>query len=129
LLALLAGLFRNSAGKGLRAEAAASRYLRKEAGLKTLLRNYRHGKGEIDLVCRSREGLLVFVEVRARQSEALVGGLNSISPNKKRLLKQTCQAYLRALRPPRPLWRFDVVAVELEGERIRDFRHHKNISL
>jgi len=57
--------------RGEAAESLAADFLQRR-GLTVLERNYRCRFGEIDLVARSGE-LLVFVEVRARTSEAFGG--------------------------------------------------------
>ncbi|MGE4552581.1 MAG: YraN family protein [Desulfovibrionaceae bacterium] len=53
-----------TAALGRAGEDAAAEHLRR-AGLKILARNWRHGRLELDLVCR-RGRMLVFVEVKTR---------------------------------------------------------------
>ncbi len=86
-------------------------------GLQLLQRNYRlaggpHQRaGEIDLVMRSADGTLVFVEVRARRSGAHGGAAASISSSKQRRIVRAASHYLLALALPPPC-RFDVVAID-----------------
>lgn len=114
--------------RGRLAEDAAAQFLRGK-GWKVLARNWRRGRAEIDLVCRSG-GTLVFVEVRARQVGALVGGYDSIRRNKKDTLRRACLLYRQELRNPPPTWRLDVIeAVLNEQGEVARIRHFENIPL
>jgi putative endonuclease len=101
-------------------EARALAHLRR-AGLELVERNYRvaHGPsargGEIDLVLRTRDGTLVFVEVRTRAARAFGGAAASVSLAKQRSLVLAARHYLRRYAAPPPC-RFDVVAID--GERL-----------
>ncbi len=94
-------------------------------GLTLVQRNYRVAAGprlrggEVDLILRERDGTLVFVEVKARQTAAFGGAAASVSASKQRSLVLAAQHYLRAWPSPPPC-RFDVVAIE--GERIEWLR-------
>lgn len=90
------------------AESLAADFLQRR-GLIILERNYRCRFGEIDLVARSGE-LLVFVEVRARSSEAFGGAAGSITATKRRRLVATARHYIATHRVDRAC-RFDVVLV------------------
>jgi len=98
-------------------EDAALRYLQGQ-GLTLVTRNYRtpgRGGGEIDLIMRSPDGTLVFVEVRKRASSSHGGGAASVGAVKQRRIVFAAQHYL--LRLPRlPPCRFDVVV--MDGDRI-----------
>ncbi len=94
-------------------------------GLTLVQRNYRvaagpHARGgEIDLIVRERDGTLVFVEVKSRQSARFGGAAASVSVAKQRRVVFAARCYLRAFASP-PACRFDVVAIE--GERIEWLR-------
>ena len=94
-------------------------------GLALVRRNYRvaHGPrargGEIDLILRERDGTLVFVEVRTRQSNTHGGAAASVGPAKQRSLILAAQHFLLTLRVVPPC-RFDVVAID--GVRIEWLR-------
>ena len=92
--------------RGKDAEARAARYL-EARGLHIVERNYRSRYGEIDLI--ARDGVtLVFVEVRARSSNAFGGAAASITAAKRQKLTRTALHYLAgAGRTPR--CRFDAV--------------------
>ena len=98
------------------AEDAALAHLR-ERGLRLLQRNYRtpgRGGGEIDLIMRSSDGTLVFVEVRRRSSVSHGGAAASVGAMKRRRIVFAARHYLMRLREPPPC-RFDVVTVEPSG--------------
>jgi putative endonuclease len=92
-------------------------------GLTLVQRNYRvaagpHARGgEIDLIVRERDGTLVFVEVKSRQSARFGGAAASVAKQRRVVFAARC--YLRAFASP-PACRFDVVAIE--GERIEWLR-------
>jgi len=93
-------------GRGAAAEELAAVFL-EGRGLRIVERNYRCRFGEIDLVARSG-AVLVFVEVRARQSEAFGGAAGSITAAKRRRLVAAARHYLAKYRVSRAC-RFDVV--------------------
>jgi len=102
-------------------EKAARRHLQ-GLGLKFLVANYRSGRGEIDLVFRDGEAL-VFVEVKARSNEDWSRPAAAVDREKRRLLGQTAQAYLKAIGRPKVAYRFDIVEVLLEQGEVREIRH------
>ncbi len=95
------------------------------AGLSLVARNYRvargpHARGgEIDLICRERDGTLVFVEVRARASTSHGGAAASVSASKRASLVFTAQRFIASL-PVVPPCRFDVIAID--GEHLQWLR-------
>lgn len=96
--------------RGVEAEAAARTYL-EARGLRTVTRNFRTPRGELDLVMRDGE-TLVFVEVRYRATRAFGLAQETIDYRKQSKLVMAAQYYLRT-RPReagRPC-RFDVVAL------------------
>ena len=98
------------------AEDAALQFLEK-ANLRLLERNYRtpgRGGGEIDLIMRTPDGTLVFVEVRQRRSNSHGGAAASVSGAKQRRIVFAARHYLIRLRQPPPC-RFDVVLLEQGG--------------
>ncbi len=102
--------------QGAAAEELALLHLQ-QAGLALVCRNYRaagggSGKqlGEIDLIMRTRDGMLVFVEVRERGSAQFGGAAASVTRSKQARLIKAAQHYLQTL-PKLPACRFDVIAV------------------
>jgi putative endonuclease len=106
---------------GQSAEDRAWAHLQR-AGLLLVARNYRVARGprarggEIDLICRERDGTLVFVEVRSRADTRHGGAAASVSATKRARLVFAAQRYLASL-PLLPPCRFDVVAID--GERLQ----------
>jgi putative endonuclease len=77
---------------GAETEERAARLL-EEVGFRILLRNYRWRGGELDLVARLGE-LLVIAEVRLRSSAQFGGAAASITAAKRRRLLLTAQHLL-----------------------------------
>jgi putative endonuclease len=106
--------------EGARYEAAAEAHLIGQ-GLTPLLRNFNCRLGELDLVMRDRDTLVV-VEVRARAPTRFGSALETIGPAKRRRIVRATQVLLAA-RPELatlPI-RFDVVAFEVAaGDRPAD---------
>jgi len=96
--------------RGAEAEVTARTYL-EARGLRTITRNFRTPRGELDLVMRDGE-TLVFVEVRYRATRAFGLAQETVGHRKQSKLVTAAQYYLRT-RPGdagRPC-RFDVVAL------------------
>ena len=110
--------------RGKIGERAAKKFLQKQ-GLKFLTANFRSEHGEIDLVFRD-EGCLVFIEVKARSSEAWTRPAAAVDARKKKLLSQTALDYLKLLKNPEVKFRFDIVEVLLADGAVREVRHLPN---
>lgn len=108
--------------RGREAERLAEEWLNVHLGWRCRYRNWRFQKGEIDLIGVLPDGQWVFVEVRSRQETARVSGYHSITRAKKKLLRQTIDAFLRRL-PVVPPWRFDVVDVAWRVGQPPTLRH------
>jgi len=92
------------------AETAALEFLQSH-GLTVLARNHRCRFGEIDLVMRDGS-VLVFVEVRFRESDRFGNGAATVTRTKRRRLIAAARHFLaRFARQPLPTCRFDVVSV------------------
>jgi putative endonuclease len=100
--------------RGTEGEDRAVAYLQ-ERGYRILVRNYRFGRGEIDIVAQDR-GTLVFVEVKARRSTAFGAPEEAVTPRKRRQLKKIAAGYLFERRIDGRDCRFDVIAVEYVGD-------------
>ncbi len=99
---------------GRAAEDLAAAHLRAH-GLEVLARNARCRQGEIDLICRERD-LLVVVEVRRRSREDYGGALASVDWRKRRRIIRTTEILLLRHRAWRGLpVRFDVIAIQGGG--------------
>jgi putative endonuclease len=91
-------------------DRAASWYT--EHGYRVIARNWRCGIGEIDLVCR-RGDVLVVIEVKARRASRHGQPFEAVTAAKQRRLRRLAGAYLRDQGPRRSFVevRFDVVSI------------------
>jgi putative endonuclease len=95
---------------GRRAEELAAQYLRAQ-GLEIITRNYRRRLGELDIVARD-EQLLVVAEVRTRASAAFGGAAASVGWRKRQRITRAASALLQQRRELARLpVRFDVLIV------------------
>lgn len=94
-------------------EQAAADFLSGK-GLAVIARQARTPFGEIDLVCEDGPEL-VFVEVKARRSEAFGAPELAITRKKHATMARCAQAYVDASADPGRPWRLDVVAVSPGG--------------
>lgn len=105
---------RPSHRRGRTAEGHAARYL-ESLGYEIIARNWRCPAGEVDLVAREGE-VLVLVEVRARrQNNPFSTPEESITHAKRERLIQ-CGGYLVAEWDWDGPWRIDLVAVDLSKD-------------
>lgn len=95
--------------QGLEGEQLAVRHLRR-LGYSIICRNYRSPLGEIDIVARHR-GVLVFVEVKSRSTEAFGSPKLAVTPAKQRKLSQVAWHYLQQHNLTEASARFDVVTI------------------
>lgn len=117
----------DAAARGAWGEALAARRLADD-GCVILGRNVRFGpRDELDLVVRDGQ-VLVFVEVKTRQSEDYGAPVAAVDRAKRRALSRAAMRYLRALKY-RPMYlRFDVVeVVGVPGAPPRAVRWHRNV--
>ncbi|MBS7809106.1 YraN family protein [Variovorax sp. PCZ-1] len=121
-------LFKSIAAKSLptskalgdRGEELALSYLIKQ-GLILVARNFKtpgRGGGEVDLIMRTSDGTLVFVEVRQRKNASHGGAAASVSTQKQRRIAFAAQHYISRLARTPPC-RFDVIALEGEGAEVQ----------
>jgi putative endonuclease len=105
-------------GQGQDAEDFALRYLRQQ-GLDLVARNHRMpGRAgyEIDLIMKTGDGTLVFIEVRQRHNTLFGGAAATVSWHKqRRIIRAATHFLLRVQRLP-PI-RFDVV--DVQGSRVQ----------
>ena len=116
------------AERGQYGEDLAADYCKRTLGFQLIARNWRYKRYELDIVCVDT-GVLVFVEVRARAANALVGGYHSIDAHKKQVLQRGSKAYINQLQNPPKHVRFDVIEVSLSDDGEGDVRHYGNVPL
>lgn len=93
-------------------------------GYEILERRYRTRFGEIDIVAR-QDGVVVFVEVKARGGPGFGSGAAAVTAWKQRRVARMAQDFVVRHRLHGHPCRFDVVAVEVgrDGPRVDVFRH------
>lgn len=99
--------------RGNAAEKLACKYLT-DHGLKLIVANYHSRFGEIDLIMRDKS-VLVFIEVRYRQSKQFGGAASSVTPAKQRKISLTAMQFLQKNHKSNEMCRFDVVALGNTG--------------
>jgi len=111
---------------GMYGETCAARHLTRNEGMVVLDRNWRCDLGEIDLVLRDRQ-VLVVCEVKTRTSERFGSALEAVSEGKAARLRVLAQRWCEDhdVRP-RDL-RIDLVGVLLDGARIARLDHARGI--
>jgi len=115
-------------GRGRFGEEQAVAYLRKTQRFQVLLRNWRCGRDELDIIAVDGE-VLVFVEVRTRSEASLVQGFYTVDAKKKRKALRACRAYLRSLRKKPRTFRYDVVEVRLLAGGGCEVHHYEHVPL
>lgn len=108
---------------GAAGERHAELYL-EEAGYRIIARNWRCRSGEIDLIAREGD-ILVVVEVRTRSSKARFGTpQESIDARKQQQVMETAQVYLYQQRLHNYQVRFDVISVFTDKQgNMKDIEH------
>lgn len=98
---------------GAEGEALAVRYLQK-LGFYIIQRNYRTRIGEIDVIAREGE-TLVFVEVKTRTGLNFGPPQAAVDYRKRSKITRVALVYLSAKKETSASCRFDVVAVQKQG--------------
>ncbi len=106
-------------------EGAAAEYLTAN-GYTVRERNVHSAHGEIDIVA-SKDGLLVFVEVKTRSSHAFAYPEDSVTRRKQAYLLSAAEAYLQAHPECGETWQFDVIAVEGAPGGKAQIEHFENV--
>jgi putative endonuclease len=102
---------------GLAGERAAEAELLR-AGLRVVARNQRTRSGEIDLICRDRDGY-VFVEVKTRRAGSFVAAAEAVDRRKLERLARLGAGWL-AMRGDRGArWRVLVAALTVGADGTR----------
>jgi putative endonuclease len=105
-------------------EDAAANYLT-EKGYRVVARNYRAGRGEIDLIAWLDDRLLVFVEIKTRSSESFGGPEGAVTARKQHVMARTAGEYMIEIGYEWAV-RFDVVAVIVHHNQVVEIRHHED---
>ncbi|MBE3039593.1 MAG: YraN family protein [Anaerolineales bacterium] len=106
-------------------EDAAAEYLTAN-GYTVLARNVHSAHGEIDIVA-SKDGLLVFVEVKTRSSHTFAYPEDSVTRRKQAYMLSAAEEYLQAHPESGESWQFDVIAVEGTPGGKAQIEHFENV--
>jgi putative endonuclease len=113
----------NLRAKGTLGEDAAVEYLGKK-GYRILERNYRFERGEIDIIAEERE-VLVFVEVKARRSQAFGEPHEAVTARKQNQIRKVAEGYLFLHEINDKECRFDIIAIHYKGSKM-SIEHFEN---
>ena len=94
-------------------------------GYRILARNVRLSIGELDLVADD-QGVIVFVEVKGRNTEAFGGALSAVDRRKQAKLSKLAAQYLAQRHWSDKLCRFDVVLVQGQPSAPGQIEHISN---
>ena len=102
---------------GDRGEAEVAKYLRRQ-GYTLLASQWRCRFGELDLVAKSRKGVICFLEVKLRSENAIALPREFVDSRKRERLRMAASAYLSQHELDAPV-RFDVAEVYQENRTLR----------
>lgn len=109
---------------GKNGESKAVEYLTNQ-GYKILKRNFFFGKiGEIDIIAEDN-GVLVFIEVKYRNSDSFGNPLETLTLKKQNTLRRVAEGYLYVNKIANKECRFDVICFEKEDKNTK-ITHLKN---
>jgi putative endonuclease len=108
---------------GPRGERIAERHLLRN-GYYIVGRNQRSRHGEIDLIAVDHK-TVVFVEVKTRASNAAGFAVEAVDEAKEERISKTAAEYVRHRHLDSASKRFDVIAIDFEGEsyRLTHYQH------
>jgi putative endonuclease len=92
-------------------------------GYRIAARNFRAGRGEIDIIAWAPAGrLLVFIEVKTRKNNSFGGPEAAVTRKKQQTMARTAGAYMMQTGYDWAI-RFDTMAVLLRDGRLLEIRH------
>ena len=115
---------------GLKGERVAARSLSVH-GWQIAERRFRNGRRDIDLVATRPEvdgRTVAFVEVKTRVSADFGGPVSAVNWRKQRELSRSAKVWMARFQKPGDTFRFDVIGVILEAEKVR-VQHVENAFL
>jgi putative endonuclease len=104
-------------------ERIAERWLKRN-GWRVVQRRFRNGHRDIDLIVQ-RDDTIAFVEVKARRGAEFGDPVEAVNWSKQKELTRSASIWIQRHGRPTDSYRFDVVGVLVEGERVR-VRHVPN---
>ncbi len=108
---------------GVKGEKIAQSYLKNNNYL-ILETNWRHGRAEIDIICK-KEDILVFVEVKTRTSDYFGKPEEFVTKKKERLMFHAANEYMELVNH---LWeiRFDIISILIDNSGNVDLNHFED---
>lgn len=97
-------------------ERIAARWLER-SGWRVLARRFRAGRRDIDLVVE-RDGLVAFVEVKARTGDAFGDPVEAVHRRKQHSLTRSAQVWVGRHGREGESYRFDVLGILLRDKRV-----------
>lgn len=91
-------------------ESKAEKFLQSQ-GINILAKNYRKSSGEIDLIGRDSDEILVFFEVKTRQSTLFGFPEEAVGPTKIGKITSTAWLYISEHYEIEPMWRIDIIGI------------------
>jgi putative endonuclease len=101
---------------GALGESIAARWLVRK-GWRIVYRRFRNGRRDIDLVAQ-RDALVAFVEVKARKGAQFGDPVEAVDHRKQRELVKSAHVWIDRHGRAEESYRFDVVGVLMDGERV-----------
>ena len=102
-----------------------ARRLVKNLEMKILCRNFSGSTGEIDIVARDG-ATICFIEVKTRTISDRSRPIDSITTAKKRKVTRTAKYYLRKIGNPNVAYRFDVIEIVFQNNKMIEARYWPN---
>jgi putative endonuclease len=115
---------------GIRGERVAEKWLRVH-GWDVAERRFRNGHRDIDIVATQQKAggrTVAFVEVKTRKSADFGGPVSAVNWRKQRELSRSAKVWMSRFQKPGDTFRFDVIGVILEAEKVR-VQHIENAFL
>ncbi len=97
-------------------ERIAARWL-EQSGWRIVARRFKSGRRDIDVVAE-REGVIAFVEVKARHGDEFGDPVEAVNRRKQRELVKSAQSWIDRHGRSGESYRFDVVGVLVRDQRV-----------
>ena len=104
-------------------ERVAERWMSR-AGWRILNRRFRNGHRDIDLVAE-RDGVVAFVEVKARRDAHFGGPIEAVTWQKRIELSRSARVWIARHGKANEAYQFDVIGIIVREDRVR-VRHVSN---
>lgn len=107
----------NKRAVGDQAETIAAEFL-KQKNYQLVAQNFQCRFGEIDLIMRSPDNEIIFIEVRYRKNDNYGGAVASITTNKQNKIRKTAEHYLQSNQLNDSACQFDVIAITQKNNKL-----------